>query len=776
MKNAFRSLCGSVLVLAVFAFAPVAYADIDPTIPTANTVSATTSSATPVTLSLSGVSNDANAGGALVYATSSDPSHGTLGSLAADGSVTYTPGAGYSGSDSFSYTVTEGATSSAPATATITVNAVPTPDTAQIEIRDGSTLIGPVTVTLPDAGAAPVDIIPSAGGGAHAVPARSVLAVVEALDAATSTFDISDLQFFSSFSSFLINCISIPAATSTPLCSQWQYVVNGFAPAVGMDQTTLNNGDTAILYFGFPRQVSLSAPSVVAGQSFTATAQTYNPTDNTFAPATAVTIGVTQPDPANPFTPLEIATSSVDANGQAIFTLNATGTYQVGLQEDFYFPTTDLTVTDALATTTTPTSPAPSGGGGGGGGVSHSTFNIPAALAYLSGKQRTDGSFSNSSSITDWTAMAFAAADSGSAKTNLRNYLLTATPPMGAITDYERHAMALEALGIDPYTGTSVNYIAPILATFDGTQIGDASLDNDDIFGIIALTHAGYTGSDTTIQKVAAFIISKQKADGSWDESPDLTAAALQALGRISGLTGWDNALTHATAYLRANESPDGGWDNVDSTSWVQTGINSLIEAQTIGFLTESAWTSGAGYYPTDALANAQQSDGAMRLASDPIDTRIWSTSYAVVAASGKSWVSILQSFSQPSEPSAEGGLAGPAATSTPAAATSTVPTTATSTSATTTLAVATSTPPAATTTPAVTNQAVNTANTSPSPVQPKKKIAAVPAKPIPTPAAPILATSNQTQIAAAASGLPGQGNVFASVWRAIVSFFSALF
>jgi hypothetical protein len=54
----------------------------------------------------------------------SSPSHGTV-TLNADGSFTYTPAAGYSGPDSFTYKAGDGAASSEPATVTITVTPAP---------------------------------------------------------------------------------------------------------------------------------------------------------------------------------------------------------------------------------------------------------------------------------------------------------------------------------------------------------------------------------------------------------------------------------------------------------------------------------------------------------------------------------------------------------------------------------------------------------------------------------------------------------------------------
>lgn len=98
------------------------------------------------------------------------------------------------------------------------------------------------------------------------------------------------------------------------------------------------------------------------------------------------------------------------------------------------------------------------------------------------------------------------------------------------LTDNERRAMAILALGKNPYDFNGVNYIEAILSEFDGDQFGETSLVNDDIFAIFPLSHAGYDSDDTEISNALDFIISKQKTNGSWENSVDVTAAAVQAL------------------------------------------------------------------------------------------------------------------------------------------------------------------------------------------------------------------------------------------------------
>ncbi len=283
-----------------------------------------------------------------------------------------------------------------------------------------------------------------------------------------------------------------------------------------------------------------------------------------------------------------------------------------------------------------PTTTSSRGEGGDGGGIPNSQLNVTDALAYLVSKQNDDGSF-DSPFLSDWVAIAFATADPGDAKVKLVEYMRTATPTLSSVTDYERHAMALLALGINPYSDTSVDYITPIVEAFDGKQVGDIHLDNDDIFALFPLLRAGYSAYDNIIQKIITFILSAQQSNGSWDNSVDMTASAIQALVQVRMLPDVSLSLIRAEGYLRG-EKPDGdGSINSFSTSWVRQAISALS-------WTPSGWTPNS-FTKEDHLAKLQQSDGGVEPESSGKQTRVWATAYAIPAALGKSWPMILQSF-----------------------------------------------------------------------------------------------------------------------------------
>ncbi len=275
------------------------------------------------------------------------------------------------------------------------------------------------------------------------------------------------------------------------------------------------------------------------------------------------------------------------------------------------------------------------------------SFNTSNALAFISAQQNSDGSFASTTS-TDWAAVAFGASDPGASKSRLTSYLSGARPVLSDTIDYERHAMALEALGIDPYVGTRVDYITPIINAFDGTQIGNPNSEVDDIFAIFPLTKAGYSSSDSIIKKEILYIISKQKANGSWGDDDKLTADAIQALGPFYMTPGYGRTMGMAMGYLASKQQTDGGWGDIESTSVVATMLNAMKESDPSRFV---PLTSSTGLLHSDYIALAQQNDGGVLFAD-----RILGTSHAVVAISTKSWLTILHSFSKPAPVVASGG------------------------------------------------------------------------------------------------------------------------
>jgi hypothetical protein len=102
--------------------------------PTCGSGTASTSFATPVQVNLHCSDTLMHP---ITYAIATGPAHGTLSAISTSGAVTYTPAAGFSGHDSFTYTGTSSLGKSAPTTVSITVGAEPKPMLSHLKHQKG---------------------------------------------------------------------------------------------------------------------------------------------------------------------------------------------------------------------------------------------------------------------------------------------------------------------------------------------------------------------------------------------------------------------------------------------------------------------------------------------------------------------------------------------------------------------------------------------------------------------------------------------------------------
>lgn len=495
------------------------------------------------------------------------------------------------------------------------------PKTVTVFIRAEDNLLYSGTAELPDGDTI---MVPDSVGTPHAISAQSVLALLFTLDQSQDAFEVTDLEYYPSFSSLYLKCLA-PSGGS-PWCGNWQYAVGFTTPSTSIDTTILSGGETIGFYFGSPHRLVLSQTSVMVGESLEVIAQKYNYVDNTYLPLPAVTVAATAANPDDPWIPTVVATQLVDDLGTAKFSFEVSGTYDLGIAEDYYFPLYPIQVTPLSVS---------SGGGGGGGGMPLPLFSVPNALSFLKNLQKEDGSFAGDM-YTDWAAIALASTgENGPEIARILSYWKENNTPSASITDIERHTMALLSLGQNPYDFHGVNYIQSIIQAFDGTQIGDSSLVTDDVFALIPLAAAGYTADDPMIAKVLAFILKNQDANGSWAGSVDFTAAVVQAL-KMFPLSESDSALSSASLFLQSSQAGDGGFGSVFSTSWAMQAM------QTLGV----QWGKN-GYTPASYLGSAQTANGSA-LPGDDAANAIWATSYAIPAAVGKPWALILKSVQRP--------------------------------------------------------------------------------------------------------------------------------
>jgi hypothetical protein len=202
-----------------------------------------------------------------------------------------------------------------------------------------------------------------------------------------------------------------------------------------------------------------------------------------------------------------------------------------------------------------------------------------------------------------------------------------ASGPGGAGTDAERGILAGDAGGIQTSRlstaadATKSNLVARVAELFDGTQIGEPGLLNDDIFGVLALHQAG--APPELLRRIVDYLRTKQLPDGgwSWNASPSATAdtdmtgsvvAAFCAAGVSTSAPDLKEALDllhtlqdPATGGFIAPPESFGVGVNTDTTSWVLSGlIQCGIDPQ------GPEWTTAEGKTPLDYLVSMQRPDG----------------------------------------------------------------------------------------------------------------------------------------------------------------------
>lgn len=499
-------------------------------------------------------------------------------------------------------------------------------DTVHVFIRNGEQVVLNAETNL----SGDITKIIDTTGVEHSISSKSVLAILKQIDLENDSFEISDIQYYESFNSLYLKCITIE---SLKVCDNWQFVVNGSSPFTSIDTTILESGDSLGLYFGSPYQIIFDNVQHMINAPIGVTAQVYDYQTNIWNPRTGVTVGVTVSNPIDAWNPLELFTQSVDSAGKASFIVATSGQYMIGIKDDWYYPLYSISVSSSTGATTTATSTGTETKGGSG--TQKKVFDISGALSFLKSLQGANGSFGGSELYTDWVAIAFGAADEKN--TSLITYLKSKAKVKDILTDNERRAMALLALGENPYDFAGINYIDAIEKAFDGIQFGEKQLVNDDIFALIVLSKVGYSSKDEIIKKTISFIIEKQNTNGSWEGSPDLTSATIQALEQFKSVSQVENSISSAKKYLIDLQNEDGGWGSVYSTSWALQSMISVDEQWKVGENT-----------PQDYLISKQQEDGGVLTMDESEQNRIWATSYAIPAVLQKPWNQILESVSKP--------------------------------------------------------------------------------------------------------------------------------
>lgn len=290
---------------------------------------------------------------------------------------------------------------------------------------------------------------------------------------------------------------------------------------------------------------------------------------------------------------------------------------------------------------------------------------VQKGVNYLAANQKADGAIDGFGGETDWAAISLEASGNDAFNFNHKGSsiidFLTANPLTSAAsaTDIERRILAIMATGGDASGFGGVDYSSRLLAQHNNQQIGDATLLNDDIFGIIAIKSMDNPALNAIAQDALNYLISHQAADGGFSYTTDTcgwcgsdsndTAAAIVAMyaAENMGLTSPDleSAKTKAISYLLSTRQVDGGFgydafspSDGSSTAW------SLIALNVVGSHVATQASSAKDWL----LAN-QNGDGGFRYgAYDMLNSDTYTTSHAMIALLGTTWTLSPEPLSAP--------------------------------------------------------------------------------------------------------------------------------
>jgi len=247
---------------------------------------------------------------------------------------------------------------------------------------------------------------------------------------------------------------------------------------------------------------------------------------------------------------------------------------------------------------------------------------VADALNYLRSQQDNTGKISDFGTSA-WAVMAIAAAGEDpddwkvGSHPSIVDYLAANAADASSASDYARMLLAIAAADEDPTDFGEIDFVALLEAEHAGNQIGNASLLNDDFWGVLALVAAGENpATSTIIQDSVAFILANQSAtDGGWswgvggDSDVDDTAAAIMAL-IAAGQPPASTPISDGLDYIRSTQMANGGFESWGSTNADTDCCGICAIAAADENPTGEDWESGAGNDPVDDLLTFRQSSG----------------------------------------------------------------------------------------------------------------------------------------------------------------------
>ncbi|MCA9349899.1 terpene cyclase/mutase family protein [Candidatus Saccharibacteria bacterium] len=285
--------------------------------------------------------------------------------------------------------------------------------------------------------------------------------------------------------------------------------------------------------------------------------------------------------------------------------------------------------------------------------ISNIDCQLLDATNYLSTQQSTaTGEITGFGGNSDWASIGLVTAGLDPASFSYQSsptivQYLASNPldPASSATTIEKRILAINALRQDPQNFYGINYLDQLLGSYQANQLGDPTLLNDDIFGIMALLGSNQTTQIALLDSLN-YLVDNQEPDGGFGYSlssgsdTNDTASALVALisSQRAGLThpNLDQVIAGAINYLIPSQNLDGGFGYLpgdpsdgSSTAWGLIALNAIGTIQDV-----QAYQGLASQW----LIDNQLSDGGFGyLAEYGSDT--YTTSHALIALTGNTWL-----------------------------------------------------------------------------------------------------------------------------------------
>ncbi|MCU0124384.1 putative Ig domain-containing protein [Pseudomonas vlassakiae] len=527
---------------------------IDTPAPVAGNVSLTVMANTisnPITLNLSG-------GAATSVAVASNASHGTA--VASGTTITYTPTAGYSGADTFTYTATNASGTSTPASVTLTVSK-PTLAITPASLPSGTAGSAYNQTLASDAGTAPYTYALVSGTLPPGVTFSSA-GVFSGTPSGSGTFNFS------------ISSTDQYGATGSN-----SYTVTIAAPSISLAPATLPNGN-----YGAPYSQAVSASGGTAPYSFAVTSGAL-PSGLSLSAA-----GVISGTPTNT-TPANFTITATDS-------LTFTGARAYSVTIDAPAPVAGNVSLIVMANSSSnPVTLALSGGPAASVAIASNPSNGVASVTGTSITFTPNSGFAGSDSFSYTATGAGGTSSAATVLVTVQAPSITLTPANlpGATVSTAYSQIISASGGSAPYSYSLSSGALPqgLSLSNSGNLSGTPTASGNATFTVMATDNTGFTGNQAYTLTVASQAPVAGAVSATVTANSSANPITLNLSGDAASSVAVSSRPSHGTTSvsgLTISYTPTAGYSGSDSFSYTATGPGGTSAPATVT-LTVSAPT-----------------------------------------------------------------------------------------------------------------------------------------------------------------------------------------